>query len=102
MQSYVEQLTQWQEELEDEEQKEICRQLIAELQPIARQEEKEQDGVSQDSSDLIGKEIVIDNRRYRIERVGEISGDVSMRDITFQNHVGFPINPVMLAGAAYP
>ena len=94
VQSYVEQLTQWQEELEDEEQKEICRQLIAELQPTAGQEEKEQDGVSQDSSDLIGKEIVIDNRRYRIERVGEISGDVSMRDITFQNHVGFPINRV--------
>ena len=94
VQSYVEQLTQWQEELEDEEQKEICRQLIAELQPTAGQEGKEQDGVSQDSSDLIGKEIVIDNRRYRIERVGEISGDVSMRDITFQNHVGFPINRV--------
>lgn len=94
VQSYVEQLTQWQEELEDEEQKEICRQLIAELQPTAGQEEKEQDGVSQDSSDLIGKEIVIDNRRYRIERVGEISGDVSMRDITFENHVGFPINRV--------
>ncbi|HJC73772.1 MAG TPA: N-6 DNA methylase, partial [Candidatus Mediterraneibacter faecavium] len=94
VQSYVEQLTQWQEELEDEEQKEICRQLIAELQPTAEQEEKEQDGVSQDSSDLIGKEIVIDNRRYRIESVGEISGDVSMRDITFQNHVGFPINRV--------
>ena len=37
---------------------------------------------------------MIDNRRYRIERVGEISGDVSMRDITFQNHVGFPINRV--------
>ena len=94
VQSYVEQLTQWQEELEDEEQKESCRQLIAELQPTVGQEEKEQDGVSQDSSDLIGKEIVIDNRRYRIESVGEISGDVSMRDITFQNHVGFPINRV--------
>ena len=94
VQSYVEQLTQWQEELEDEEQKEICRQLIAELQPTAGQEEKEQDGVSQDSSDLIGKEIVIDNRRYGIESVGEISGDVSMRDITFENHVGFPINRV--------
>ena len=94
VQSYVEQLTQWQEELEDEEQKEICRQLIAELQPTAGQEEKEQSEVSQGSSDLIGKEIVIDNRRYRIESVGEISGDVSMRDITFQNHVGFPINRV--------
>ena len=37
---------------------------------------------------------MIDNRRYRIESVGEISGDVSMRDITFQNRVGFPINRV--------
>ncbi len=27
-----------------------------------------------------------------IESVGEISGDVSMRDVTFQNNVGFPIN----------
>ena len=48
----------------------------------------------QDNSDLIGKEITLDNRRYVIESVGKISGDVSMRDITFQNEVGFPINRV--------
>ena len=48
----------------------------------------------QDNSDLIGKELMIDNRRYLIESVGKISGDVSMRDITFQNNVGFPINRV--------
>ena len=48
----------------------------------------------QDNSDLIGKEITFDNRRYIIENIGEISGDVSMRDITFQNNVGFPINRV--------
>ena len=48
----------------------------------------------EDNSDLIGKELVIDNRRYLIESVGKISGDVSMRDITFQNNVGFPINRV--------
>ena len=48
----------------------------------------------QDNSDLIGKEITLDNRRYVIESVGEISGDVSMRDITFQNKAGFPINRV--------
>ena len=48
----------------------------------------------QDNSDLIGTEITIDNRRYLIERIGEISGDVSLRDITFQNNVGFPINRV--------
>ncbi len=48
----------------------------------------------EDNSDLIGKELMIDNRRYLIESVGKISGDVSMRDITFQNNVGFPINRV--------
>ena len=46
------------------------------------------------TDDLIGKEITLDNRRYVIESVGKISGDVSMRDITFQNEVGFPINRV--------
>lgn len=53
---------------------------------------------AEDNSDLIGKEIVIDNRRYLIESVGKISGDVSMRDITFQNSVGFPINRVEKIG----
>ncbi|EOS49010.1 hypothetical protein C810_00111 [Lachnospiraceae bacterium A2] len=48
----------------------------------------------EDNSDLIGKELVIDNRRYLIESIGKISGDVSMRDITFQNSMGFPINRV--------
>ena len=52
----------------------------------------------QDNSDLIGKELSIDNRRYLIESVGKISGDVSMRDITFQNSVGFPINRVEKVG----
>ena len=52
----------------------------------------------QDNSDLIDTEITIDNRRYLIESIGEISGDVSMRDITFQNNVGFPINRVEKIG----
>ena len=52
----------------------------------------------QDNSNLIGREITIDNRRYLIESIGEISGDVSMRDITFQNNVGFPINRVEKVG----
>ena len=52
----------------------------------------------QDNSDLIGTEITIDNRRYLIESIGKISGDVSMRDITFQNNVGFPINRVEKIG----
>ena len=48
----------------------------------------------QDNSDLIGKEILIDNRHYVIESINEIRGDVSMRDMTFANAVGFPINRV--------
>ena len=52
----------------------------------------------QDNSDLIGKEIHIDNRRYVIESISEISGDVSMRDMTFANAVGFPINRVEKIG----
>lgn len=52
----------------------------------------------EDNSDLIGKKLVIDNRRYVIESVGKISGDVSLRDITFQNSMGFPINRVEKIG----
>ena len=52
----------------------------------------------QDNSDLIGKEILINNRRYVIESISEISGDVSMRDMTFANAVGFPINRVEKIG----
>ena len=52
----------------------------------------------QDNSNLIGTKLTIDNRRYLIESIGEISGDVSMRDITFQNNVGFPINRVEKIG----
>lgn len=54
--------------------------------------------VEQSIDDLIGREIIIDNRKYLIESIGEISGDVSLRDITFQNNVGFPINRVEKIG----
>ena len=53
---------------------------------------------AQDNTDLIGTEVTIDNRRYLIESIGEISGDVSLRDITFQNNAGFPINRVEKIG----
>ena len=108
VQSYVEQLLEWAEELEDDEQKEVCRQLIDDLTPLVSAEKtphytvEQETGkehpakptAAQDNSDLIGREITIDNRRYLIESVGEISGDVSLRDITFQNNVGFPIKRV--------
>ena len=47
-----------------------------------------------DNDDIIGKKIIIDERRFLIEKVGKISGDVSMRDVTFEDTVGFPINRV--------
>ena len=54
--------------------------------------------MEQATDDLIGREIIIDNRKYLIESIGKISGDVSLRDITFQNNVGFPINRVEKIG----
>ena len=54
--------------------------------------------IEQSTDDLIGREIAIDNRKYLIENIGKISGDVSLRDITFQNNVGFPINRVEKIG----
>lgn len=171
VQSYVEQLTEWLEELEDNEQKQVCRQLIDEMTPFLSIEEVphytveltsdafadpfiirdntvpygedgqyyDVDGIyqtfeteeeaqeyadtlnsaenivklfaqkdeersqqeqpdKQDNADLIGKEIVMDNRRYVIENISEISGDVSMRDMTFADAVGFPINRVEKIG----
>ena len=60
----------------------------------AEQEAEKEQPAELTAADLIGREITIDNRRYLIESVGEISGDVSLRDVTFQNHAGFPINRV--------
>ena len=54
--------------------------------------------MEQSADDLIGREIIIDNRKYLIESIGKISGDVSLRDITFQSNVGFPINRVEKIG----
>lgn len=54
--------------------------------------------MEQSADDLIGREIIIDNRKYLIENIGKISGDVSLRDITFQNNVGFSINRVEKIG----
>ena len=160
VQSYVEQLLEWAEELEDDEQKEVCQQLIDDLAPLVsaertphytveqtsdafadpfiirdnavpegrdgqyydvggiyqtfeteeeaqeyadalnktEQESEKEQPAELTAADLIGREITIDNRRYLIESVGEISGDVSLRDITFQNSVGFPINRVEKIG----
>ncbi len=43
-----------------------------------------------DNSDLIGKELTLDNRNFIVERIDR-NGDASMRDITFEDKNGFPI-----------
>ena len=52
----------------------------------------------QDRVCFMCKKLLIDTRRYVIESISEISGDVSMRDMTFANAVGFPINRVEKVG----
>ena len=86
VQSMTQELSEWVDELDDAKKKETCRKLIEGLTALAPEQPT--------NDDLIGTELTIDNRRYRIESVGEISGDVSMRDITFQNEAGFPVNRV--------
>ncbi len=46
------------------------------------------------ADDLIGREIIIDNRKYLIENIGKISGDVSCVTSHSRTNVGFPINRV--------
>lgn len=43
-----------------------------------------------DNSDLIGQKLTLDERKFIVESVGS-NGDVSMRDITFEDTNGFPI-----------
>lgn len=62
------------------------------------EKDAEREAAKQDNADLIGRKVTIDNRSYLIESVSEIGGDVSLRDITFQNNVGFPINRVEKIG----
>ena len=86
VQSMMQELSEWADELDDAEKKESCRKLIDGLTALAPEQPT--------NDDLIGTELTIDNRRYRIESVGKISDDVSLRDITFQNEAGFPVNRV--------
>lgn len=62
------------------------------------EKEAEREAEKQDNADLIGRKVTIDNRSYLIESISEIGGNVSLRDITFQNNVGFPINRVEKIG----
>ena len=90
----------WYRKAEKAEQPTAADEMLAYAEKVAAEQEKQ--GIEPapvlDNADLIGTEITIDNRRYIIESIGKISGDVSLRDITFQNNVGFPINRVEKIG----
>ena len=45
-------------------------------------------------TNIIGRELTIDDHRFMVESVGEISGDVTLRDVTFEGSVGFPISRI--------
>ena len=42
--------------------------------------------------DLVGKELTIDGHRFVVERVSDLTGDVALRDITFEESQGFPLD----------
>ena len=55
----------------------------------------EEEVQAEESPDVaVGTVIEWNGRKYEVESIGEISGDVSMRDVTFHSEVGFPINRV--------
>ena len=56
----------------------FIQQVIADAEAVA------------DNSYLIGQELTLDERKFIVESVGS-NGDVSMRDITFEDTNGFPI-----------
>ena len=40
--------------------------------------------------DLVGKELTIDGHRFVVENVIELTGDVTLRDVTFEENQGSP------------
>lgn len=43
---------------------------------------------------LLGKELMIDNHKFIVDSISDIGEDVTLRDITFENSTGFPINRI--------
>lgn len=42
----------------------------------------------------MGKEVTLDGHRFMVERVSDLSDDVTLRDLTFEGNVGFPISRI--------
>lgn len=67
-------------------------------QAMAAEEQQEKDGPARTEADepapseeLVGKEVTLDGHRFMVERVSDLSDDVTLRDLTFEGNVGFPI-----------
>ena len=61
-----------------------------EEQPLPSREDTE---TAASDRDLLGKEITLEGRRFRVEKIDE-DGRASLRDLTFEGAVGFPIERV--------
>lgn len=48
--------------------------------------------------ELVGKEVTLDGHRFMVERVSDLSDDVTLRDLTFEGNVGFPISRIEKIG----
>ena len=46
---------------------------------------------AEDYSEYIGKEITVDDHKFVVDNINADFGNVSLRDISFQNSTGFPI-----------
>lgn len=70
---------------------------FAERSTLDKEEEQPESFGERDNdrdAELIGRELTIDEHRFVVENIGEISGDVTLRDITFEGSVGFPISRI--------
>ena len=78
----------------DERAMEQSAQALAEEQQ--RENEPVQTKVEEPAAyaDLVGKELTMDGHRFVVERVSDVSDDVTLRDVTFEGNVGFPISRV--------
>ncbi len=55
-------------------------------------EQQAEASLERENGEILGKELTIDGHRFVVDRISDFSGDVTLRDITFEGNTGFPIN----------
>ena len=63
-------------------------------QDIDRYEQQMTVSPERESDGILGKELIIDGHQFVVDRISDFSGDVTLRDITFEKNAGFPISRV--------